>query len=88
MTGKLNRDIGFPMTEEQKEVLAQIAQCAIATAIGCWVYAEMVGDGVDNPKARIAAALIAGVAGSYYITKLYVWLRYGRKAAKSIRWEP
>ncbi|AIB11777.1 hypothetical protein ABAZ39_07140 [Azospirillum argentinense] len=76
------------MKESRSELVWQIVQCGIAIVIGCAVYWQMTVDEVENEKARLFGSLLFGVGGSYLLMKLYVLIRYGRKAAKSMSWKP
>lgn len=69
-----------------KERIALFLQFAISTAIGTAVYAAMLPDFKDvNIKAPVFAGLIAGFLGGYLVMFLYVWIRYGWQAAKSLK---
>ena len=67
-------------------MLGQIIQCGLATAIGCFVYWQLLGD--PNPKVPLLGALICGFGGAWLLTKLYVLIRYGWKAMRSMSLDP
>lgn len=62
-----------------------VAQCGLATVIGCIVFVALTPD--PNPNVPLFGALICGIGGSWLLTFGYVWLRYGWKAARSMRWD-
>jgi hypothetical protein len=61
-------------------------QCALTCAFGFlgfwWALDE------PNKAARTLAALVAGFGGMWLTMKLYVWVRYGWKAARSLTMDP
>ncbi len=65
--------------------LGEWIQFVIAAAIGCVVYAAMEG---ETARARTIAALVCGFFGMRAILFLYVWIRYGWKAARSMSMTP
>ncbi len=74
------------MKESRSELVWQIVQCGVAIVIGYGFF--VVFQDSTNEKVPVAAALLGGIGGSYLLMKLYVLIRYGRKAAKSMSWEP
>jgi hypothetical protein len=65
--------------------IPHIAQCAIATAIGCWIFVSLSGSQPPpSEKELLYGALIGGVFGAYAVTWLYVPIRYGWRAARSL----
>jgi hypothetical protein len=71
------------MAEHERMAFAQFL---VSTLIGCAVYAAMYPDlGEINPKAPLIAGLFFGFVGGWLVMFIYVWLRYGWKAAKSLK---
>lgn len=73
------------MTEEKRELLAQIVQCAVSFALAVPAYLWVPP---DNPFERLLAALIAGFGGLWLLMFLLTWLRYGWKAARGLTMDP
>lgn len=69
-----------------KEKLALFAQFAISTGIGCYVF-WLLGPDHPNPKVPLFGGLIAGFFGGWGVMFLYVWARYGWRAARSLKWD-
>jgi len=68
------------------ERFALVTQFAIAAIIGSVVYTALIGDA--NPLVPLAGGLICGFAGQWLVMFLYVALRYGWRAARSLRMDP
>lgn len=64
----------------------QIAQCALSCAVGCYVYWQLLDE--PNPKVALFGALICGFAATWFIMKLYVLIRYGWSAMRSMSIDP
>ena len=75
------------MRKVDKQSLAMMIQCALAIIIGYFIFLWQLGIGGDNPKKTIIAALVGGVVGSWLLMKLYVLIRYGWKAMRSMTWD-
>jgi len=73
------------MNSEKRELWTQIAQCAVSFGLGAPAYLWVPP---DNPFERLLAALIAGFGGLWLLTFLWVWLRHGWKAARSLTMSP
>lgn len=70
------------MDDEKQELRAQIVQCAISCVLGSAAW--LAYPPTDNPKERMLAALIAGFGGMWLLTYLWVWVRFGWKAARGM----
>ena len=66
--------------------LGMVIQCAISCVIGCFAFYFLADD--PNPKVPLFGGLIAGGLGGWGVMYLYVWMRYGRDAARSMSMEP
>lgn len=62
------------------------AQFIIATAIGCAVYLPFSPS--ENSKGAVICSLACGYFGMRLVVFLYVWVRYGWRAARSMSMEP
>ncbi|OJW29865.1 MAG: hypothetical protein BGO51_06200 [Rhodospirillales bacterium 69-11] len=60
-------------------------QFLISCAVGVWVFAHTAD---LTPKAQLFGSAFCGFAATYFLTKLYVWLRFGRAAARSMSLDP
>jgi len=62
-------------------------QFAISVTIGCFCFwlADIPG---ASPKDTLLAGLIGGFGGLWLVMFLYIWVRYGWRAAKSLSMEP
>lgn len=67
--------------------LGEVAQCAVAALVGCAVWAGMDGVGASD-RERTIAAVAVGVAVSWVATFVYVWFRFGWRAARSMSMTP
>lgn len=67
--------------------LGEVAQCAVAALVGCAVWAGMDGVGASD-RERTIAAVFLGVVASWVATFLYVWIRFGWRAARSMSMTP
>ena len=65
--------------------LRLLTQFAVSTGIGCIVFLALHPD--PNPKVPLFGGLIVGFFGGWAAMFLYVWLRYGWKTAKTLRWD-
>ena len=70
-----------------KETAWMIAQCSIAIVIGSFVFLELSAIHA-NPKTPFFGGLICGFVGSWAVMFLYIWARYGWKAARSMSMGP
>lgn len=61
-----------------------LSQFLISIAVGS-AYLLFIPH-TDNYKATYGGALLFGVLAAWFSTKLYVRIRFGREAAKSMRW--
>ena len=71
-----------------RQNISMFVQFALAVAIGSLVWmnpGEVNGTG-ERTSAIAVMSLVVGVGGSYFLTKLYVLVRYGREAARSFKW--
>lgn len=57
-------------------------QCGITTALACGGFLWSAG---ELPKTRLLIALTLGFGGNYVLMKLYVLIRYGWSAMRSMR---
>lgn len=74
-------------TSKIRQLAAELIQFAVAV-FGAFVGFWWASPYPENPKVPLFAALIAGF-GSWYLTmKIYVWVRFGRDAAKSMSVDP
>jgi hypothetical protein len=74
-------------TSKIRQLAAELIQFAIAV-FGAFIGYRWALPSPDNPKVPLAAALISGF-GLWYVTmKIYVWIRFGRAAAKSMSVDP
>lgn len=67
--------------------LGEVAQCAVAALVGCAVWAGMDGVGAGD-RERTIAAVALGVTASWVGTFVYVWARFGWRAARSMSMTP
>lgn len=72
-----------------REIVGQnagmVVQCGLAVVYGSLVFLAMKPDFPDSSKPPLIGALIAGFAGSWLTMFCYVWIRYGWKAARSMK---
>lgn len=73
------------LREAVTQNLAMIVQCSLAIFYGSVVFLAMLPDFPDSSKPPLVGGLIAGFAGSWLTMFLYAWLRYGWKAARSMK---
>ena len=64
-----------------------IVQCALSIVIGYFIFAGLYVENDTNPKVPVFGALIGGIVGSWLLMKLYVLIRYGWSAMKSMTWD-
>lgn len=69
-------------TSEHMGMAAQFLLSCLIGGLFFWMAPEL------QPKARAALALITGFGGAYLLTLLYVRLRHGGSAAKSMGLDP
>lgn len=62
--------------------MAIAIQFLIACALGSATFAALADD--PNPKVPYIGGFIVGVAGQWVAVFLWVWVRYGWKAARSM----
>ncbi|CCC99348.1 hypothetical protein FBZ85_11641 [Azospirillum brasilense] len=74
------------MGKRMKVTVGEVAQCAVSAAVGCWLYWVFMDD--PNPKVPLLIALVGGFSSGWASTFLYVWLRFGWKAARSMSMSP
>lgn len=65
--------------------VAMIVQCGLSIFYGSIVFLAMREDFPDSSKPPLIGALIAGFAGSWLTMFCYVWVRYGWKAARTMK---
>lgn len=73
-----------PNRSQMPSLAATLLQIAIASSIGGFVGYSMLEDG-ENQSTAIFGALVAGFGGTWLLNFIYVWIRYGWKAARSMR---
>lgn len=69
--------------EERSQARWRITQFLMACVFGSVVYLQMIKE--ESPTAALFGALIAGFGGSWLVTFLIAWWRFGWKAARSMR---
>lgn len=75
----LNLRYHAPMS---KQTVAMIVQCALAV-VCAWAFIQWYAPQRVPP----VWVLVIGVVGSWLLMKLYVLVRYGWKAMKSMTWD-
>lgn len=70
-----------------KQTIAMIVQCALSIVIGYFIFVGLYIENDPNPKTPLFGALIGGIVGSWLLMKLYVLVRYGWSAMKSMTWD-
>lgn len=70
-----------------KQTVAMIVQCALSIVIGYFTFVWLYEPDRSNPKVTIFGTLITGIVGSWLLMKLYVLVRYGWSAMKSMSWD-
>jgi hypothetical protein len=56
----------------------------MACGFGCAAFLAL-SPYPENPKVPLLGGLIAGFGGSWAVSFLWAWMRYGWKAARSMR---
>lgn len=69
------------MDETPAQRWAMAAQCALSCVLGSAAWLA-----VDSPNhyEKLLTALIAGFGGTWLVMFVWVWLRYGWKAARGL----
>lgn len=62
-----------------------MAQFLMACVFGCAAFLVIQAEEGPNSKAPLVGALIAGFGGSWAVTFLIAWARFGWKAARGMR---
>lgn len=66
-----------------------IVQCGVTILIACPVFLFFKADQAlaehPDPKVPLFGALICGFVGSWVVMFVYVWVRFGWKAARSMK---
>ncbi|WP_417790640.1 hypothetical protein [Terasakiella pusilla] len=68
-----------------KQTVAMIVQCTLSIVIGFVIFLGLYPS--ENPKTPVWGALIGGIVGSWLLMKLYVLVRYGWSAMRSMTWD-
>lgn len=68
-----------------RENAVLLAQFALSIAWGGPVYVALLPDASYNPKVPILGGLIVGFAGQWATMFVYFWIRFGWRAARSMR---
>jgi hypothetical protein len=64
----------------------QVIQFCVTCALGCAAW--LIYPHTTNPYERLIFALAAGIGGMWLLMFLWVWLRYGWKAARRLSMDP
>lgn len=67
---------------EKRQSLAMWVQALVASLCAAPVYFDPHAP--DNRLAHLLLVILAGAVGAYAVTFLWVWIRYGWRAARSI----
>lgn len=70
------------MKETFGQKLAVVGQFALSSGLGCGAW--LLYPETPNPYERLLFALLVGFGGLWLLMFVWVWVRYGRKAARSL----
>jgi hypothetical protein len=69
-----------------RAMVAMSIQCAISIA-AAFMFVRWAATGPDPMHPPSYIILAVGIGAAWMTTFLYVWIRYGWKAARSMRWD-